>query len=45
MTIINQSSAAMQLSVKCDDGSSYDTEIPVGGSWSAPANVIAVVVA
>jgi len=44
MTIVNQTSKPINLSVQRNNGTSYQTTIPAGGSWAAPADTVAALV-
>jgi len=44
MTLINQTSSPIKLSVQRTNGDSYETTIPAGGSWAPPADTVAALV-
>ena len=43
-TILNQTGETLYVTAQTNTGNSYQTTIPVGGGWSIPADVVAVVV-
>lgn len=43
-TLINNSNEILYCTAQLNNGSSYQTTIPVGGGWTPPDDVVAVLI-